>query len=164
MDIGSPNAVYRRRKHFLESKQTEAKPGGENGIWFSCDVCDFSGTSRKFLNNHMISQQRDLEQVDGNISLNSANVDAHEQEKPTEPTLAEDVLTLKFDLEYWTWPGNKAPPSKVHHQHKGLGTSANLYTDALGFDHISYNFKNGVHNVFEIIYFFYLLMWAKGVP
>ena len=58
----------------------------------------------------MISQQKDLEQLDGNISLNSANFDVREQEKPTEPTLAEDVLTLRLDLEYWTLPQNKAPP------------------------------------------------------
>ena len=35
---------------------------------------------------------------------------------------------------------------------------------ALGFDHISYNFKTGVQDGFEIIYFFYLLRWAKIVP
>ena len=70
----------RRRKHFLESKQTEAKSAGENGILFSCEVCDFSGTSRKVLNNHMNSQHKDLEQLDGNISLNSTNVDAKEKQ------------------------------------------------------------------------------------
>ena len=50
----------------------------------------------------MISQHKDLEQLDGNIFLNSTNVDAHEPEKPTEPTLAEDFLTLNLDIECWT--------------------------------------------------------------
>ena len=72
------------------------------------------------------------------------------QKVPPEQTLTEDVLTLKFDLEYWTWPKNKAPPLKVHHPQEGLGTSPNLYTDALGFDQISYRFKTGVCDVFEI--------------
>ena len=99
----------------------------------------------------MINQHKDLEQLDGNISLNSTNVNAHEPEKPTEPTLAEDVLTLHLDIEYWTYPRKKAPPSKVHHPHVGLGTSPYFYTDALGFDQISYNFKNRVHEVFEIV-------------
>ena len=83
--------------------------------------------------------------------MNSTNVDAHEQEKPTVPTLAEDVLTLNLDLKYWTWPKNKVSPPKVYHPHECLGTSPNFYTDALGLDQISYNFKNGVHDVFEII-------------
>ena len=84
----------------------------------------------------MIKQHKDLEQLDGNISLNSTVNDAKKQENPTEPSLPEDILTLNLDLEYWTWPRNEAPPPKVHHPHEGLGTSSNLYTDALGFDQI----------------------------
>ena len=83
----------------------------------------------------------------GQASKNSTNVDAHEKEKPTVPTHAEDVLTLKLDLEYWKWPRNKALPPKVHHPHEGLGTSNNLYTDALGSGKVSCNLKNGVHDV-----------------
>ena len=98
----------------------------------------------------MIRQHKDLEELDGNISLNLANVDAQKQEMPIIPILAEDILTLQLDLEYWTWPRNKAPPSKVQHIQEGIGTSPNLYTDPLGFDQISYNFKTGVHDVFEI--------------
>ena len=116
----------------------------------SCGACEFSGTSRKYFNIHMTRQHKDLEQLDGNISLNSTIADAKKKEMPPEQTLTEDVLTLKLDLEYWTWPQNKAPPPKVHHPQEGLGTSPNLYTDALGFDQISYTFKTGVHDVFEI--------------
>ena len=72
---------------------------------------------------------------------------------PEEETLAEDIFILKLDIEYWTWPPNKAPPPKVHHPKKGLGTSPNLYGGALGFDQISYTFKSGVHDVFEITWF-----------
>ena len=81
-----------------------------------------------------IRQHKDLEQLNGYISLNSTAVDIQKQEMSTEPTLAEEILTLKLDLEYWTWPRNKAPPPKLHHPQKGLGTSPRLYTDALGFD------------------------------
>ena len=98
----------------------------------------------------MIRQHKELEQLDGNISLNSTVVDVQKQEMPAEQNLAEDILTLKLDLEYWTWPRGKAPPSKVHHSQEGLGTSPNLYTDALGFDQISYKFKPGIIDVFEI--------------
>ena len=75
---------------------------------------------------------------------------------PAEPTLTENILTLKLDIEYWTWPRGKAPPSKVNHPQEGIGTSSNLYTDALGFDQISYKFKTGVIDVFEITFFIYL--------
>ena len=98
----------------------------------------------------MIRQHKELEQLDGNISLNSTVVDVQKQEMPAEQNLTEDILTLKLDLEYWTWPRGKAPPSKVHHPQEGLGTSPNLYTDALGFDQISYKFKPGIIDVFEI--------------
>ena len=98
----------------------------------------------------MTRQHKDLEQLDGNISLNSTIVDAQKQKMPPEQTLTEDVLTLKLDLEYWTWPRNKPPPPKVHHPQEGLGISPNLYTDALGFDQISYRFITGVCDVFEI--------------
>ena len=81
-----------------------------------------------------IRQHKDLEQLNGYISLNSTAVDIQKQEMSTEPTLAEEILTLKLDLEYWTWPRNKAPPPKLHHPQEGLGTSPRLYTDALGFD------------------------------
>ena len=140
----------RRRKLFLESKQTGSKSAEENGKLFSCDVCDFSEMSRKDLNVHMIRQHKDLEQLDGNMSLNSTVIDDLKQEMPAKPTITEDILTLKLDLEYWTWPRGQAPPSKVHHPQEGLGTSPNLYTDALGFDQISYKFKTGVIDVFEI--------------
>ena len=59
----------RRQKLFLESK-----PGEENRKLFSCDVCDFSEKSRKDLNVHMNRQHKDLEQLDGNMSLNSTVV------------------------------------------------------------------------------------------
>ena len=69
---------------------------------------------------------------------------------PEGETLKEDIFMLNLDLEYWTWPQNKPPPLKVHHPQEGLGISPNLYTDALGFDQISYRFKTGVCDVFEI--------------
>ena len=78
----------------------------------------------------MIKQHKDLEQLYGSISLHSTVNDAPKQESPTELSLPEYILTLKLDLEYWTWPGNDAPPPKVHHPHEGLGTSPNLYNDA----------------------------------
>ena len=68
----------------------------------------------------MIKQHKDLEQIDVNISLNSTVIDVQKLKIP------EDILTLKLDLEYWTWPRNEAPPPKVHHPHEGLGTSPNL--------------------------------------
>ena len=74
-------------------------------------------------------------------------------DKDTSPdgeTLNEGIFMLKPELEYWTWPRNKSPPPKVHHPQDGLGISPNLYTDALGFDQISYRFKTGVCDVFEI--------------
>ena len=67
----------------------------------------------------MTRQHKDLEQLDGNISLNSTVVDAQKKEMPAKPTLTEDILTLKFDLEYWTWPQGKVPPPKVHHPQEG---------------------------------------------
>ena len=136
----------RRRKHFLESKQTEAKSAGENDKISSCDVCDFSETSRNDLNIHMSRQQKDLEQLDGNIFMNSTIVDAQKQEVQNE-----DVLNLKSGPECWTWSRNEALPQKVHHPQEGLGSSPRPYTDALGFDQICYNFKTGVHDVFEIM-------------
>ena len=89
----------------------------------------------------MIRQHKNLEQLDGNIFLNSAVVDSQQQEMPAEPTITEDILTLKFDIQYWTWPQGKAPLSKVHQPQQGIGISPNLYTDTLGFDQISYKFK-----------------------
>ena len=94
----------RRRKLFLESKQTGSKSAEENGKLFYCDVCDFSEMSRKDLNVHMIRQHKDLEQLDGNMSLNSTVIDDLKHEIPAKPTITEDILTLKLDLEYWTWP------------------------------------------------------------
>ena len=67
----------------------------------------------------MTRQHKDLEQLDGNISLNSTVFDAKKQEMIFEQTPTEDVLTLKLDPEYWTWPQNKAPPTKVHHPQEG---------------------------------------------
>ena len=139
-----------RRKLFLESKQTGSKSAEENVKLFSCDVCDFSEMSRKDLNVHMNTQHKDLEQVDDNMPLNSTVVKDLKQDIPAKPILTEDILTLKLDLQYWIWPRDKAPPSKVYHPQEGLGTSSNLYTDALGFDQISYNLKTGVIDVFEI--------------
>jgi hypothetical protein len=120
----------RRRQIFLESKQTGSKSAEENGKLFSCDVCDFSEKSRKDLNIHMNRQHNYLEQLDGNMSLNSTVIEDLKQEMPAKPILTEDILTLKLDLEYWTWHQGKAPPSKVHHPQEGLGTSPNLSTDA----------------------------------
>ena len=134
---------------FLESKQTEAKSAKETRNLFSCDVCDFTGMSRKDLNIHINRQHKDLEQLDGNISLmNPTYDDSQKPELPTE--IAEDVMTLKLDIEYWTWPRGKVPPPKVHHPQEGVVTLPRIYTDALGFDQICYTFKTGVKNVFEI--------------
>ena len=112
----------------------------------SCDVCDFFGTSRNDLNIHMSRRHKDLEQLDGNIFMNSTIVDAQKQEVQNE-----DVLNLKSGPECWTWSRNEALPQKVHHPQEGLGSSPRPYTDALGFDQICYNFKTGVHDVFEIM-------------
>ena len=72
-------------------------------------------------------------------------------QKPEIPTdHAEDIMTLKLDIEYWTWPRGQVPPPKVHHPQEGVGTSPRLYTNALGFDQINYIFKTGVQDVFEI--------------
>ena len=73
--------------------QTEAKSVGENEKLFSCDVCDFSGTSRKDLSIRMSRQHKDLEQLDGNISMNSSIIDAQKQE-----VQIEDVFNFKLDL------------------------------------------------------------------
>ena len=48
----------------------------------------------------MIKQHKDLEQLVGNISLNSTVLDAQKQEMPTEPPVIEDILTLKLNLKY----------------------------------------------------------------
>ena len=97
--------------------------------------------------------------MDGNISVNSTIVDAQKQEVHTE-----DVLNLKLDLECWTWSRNKAPPQKVHHPQEGLGTSPSLYTNALGFDQIRYNFKTGVQDVFKSFNYSIYLCWPKVCP
>ena len=84
--------------------------------------------------------------------MNPTDDDAQKPEIPTE--LTENIMTLKLDIQYWTWPRGKVPQPKVHHSQKGVGTLPRLYTDVLGFYQISYNFKTGVQDVFEIIYFF----------
>ena len=101
----------RRWKKILESKQTGSKSAEENGKLFSCDVCDFSEKSRKYLNVHKNRQHKDLEQLDGNMSLNSTVVEDLKQEMQAKLILTEDILTIKLDLEYWTWP-----EVKPHHQ------------------------------------------------
>ena len=119
---------------------------------FKCNACDFQSDCESGLKSH--KQIHHSETISGLIVIRNidkeTNVDAQKQEMPPEQAVTEDVLTLKLDLEYWTWPKHKAPPPKVHHPQEGLGTSPNLYTDALGFDQISYIFKIGVHDVFEI--------------
>ena len=60
---------------------------------------------------HIVKCIKDLEQLDGNMSLNSTVVKDLKQEMPAKPILTEDILTLKLDLEYWTWP-----EVKPHHQ------------------------------------------------
>ena len=52
--------------------------------------------SRKDLNIHTSRQHKDLEQLDGNISLmNPTYDDSQKPELPTE--IAEDVMTLKLE-------------------------------------------------------------------
>ena len=89
-------------------------------------------------------------QAEIEIDVEVTELNTDKDSSPEEVTLKEDILMLKLDHEYWTWPRNKAPPPKVHHPQEGLGSSPNLYTDALGFDQISYVFKTGVCDVFEI--------------
>ena len=89
-------------------------------------------------------------QAEIEIDVEVTELNTDKDSSPEEETLKEDILMLKLDHEYWTWPRNKAPPPKVHHPQEGLGSSPNLYTDALGFDQISYVFKTGVCDVFEI--------------
>ena len=68
--------------------------------------------SRKDLNSLTSRQHKDLEQLDGNISLTNPTYD--DSQKPELPTeTAEDVMTLKLDIEYWTWSEVK---SLLYHQ------------------------------------------------
>ena len=109
-----------------------------------CEECGFKARNKHGLKTH-INKQHVIPQLDGPAEANTDKGTSPEGE-----TLNEEILMLKLDLEYWTWPQNKPPPPKVHHPLEGLGISPNLYTDALGFDQISYRFKTGVCDVFEI--------------
>ena len=75
----------RRRQLFLQSKQTGSKSAEENVKLFPCDVCDFSEMSRKDLNIHMNTQHKDLEQLDGNLFLNSTVVEDLKQDLTAKP-------------------------------------------------------------------------------
>ena len=145
----------RRRKLFLESKQTESKSAEETRNLFSCDVCDFTGMSRKDLNIHINRQHKDLEQLDGNISLmNPTYDDSQKPELPTE--IAEDVLTLKLDIEYLT---KSTPPTGGHWNiAKNIHRYFGIWPDLLHLQNWS------PRCVWNHLIFFYLLMWAEGVP
>ena len=64
----------------------------------------------------MTRQHKDLKQLDGNISLNSTVFDAQEQEMPAEPTITEDILTLKLDQEGLRTSPNLHLHLHLHHQ------------------------------------------------
>ena len=77
----------RRRQQFLDSKnsleehekQTEPQSAVNKSSSLSCDICDFSANSNIGLKLHMQKQHENIEQLDGNTSLNSS---ANEDLKP----------------------------------------------------------------------------------
>ena len=86
----------RRRKQFLESKQTESQSAEPNKNVFSCDICDFSATSRKDLNGHVVRNHKDIEQLDGHTSLNSTVTDCQKEDMAPELTLPEKEVDSRI--------------------------------------------------------------------
>ena len=65
-----------RRQTFLEFKKkliqnTESKSSEDSKTSLSSDNCQFVTKSKKYLKIHILKQHERLEQIDGNISLNS---------------------------------------------------------------------------------------------
>ena len=107
----SPSSLRRnerRRQEFLEqrkpeeteenaAKETEVK-SAECSEMLSCNVCDISTKSRKDLNIHMLKQHKDLEQLNGNVSLNSTVVEEH-KELYTKPETLETIADFRITVE-----------------------------------------------------------------
>ena len=101
----SPSTVRRnarRRQNFLEAKQNTAKQTGttsaESSKNLKCDVCDFVFKSRKELNIHMVKDHAVLEQLDGNVSMNSTDdeEDTKETNRETERLETEVDFLIQF--------------------------------------------------------------------
>ena len=115
-----------RRNTFLEKKMEQTNNMSnspeetKSTTSFPCDLCDFSATSRKDLNIHMVNQHKDLEQLDGNATLNSTTDEDKDQDRNTE------VI--------------KKPPAKLMHPTHGIGTFRKIDITS---GHCVYDFPNG---------------------
>ena len=93
-----------------QAKQIENQSAENESSSFSCD---FSANSNIGLKLQIKKQHKNIEELDGNTSLNSS---ANDDSKPeTYETNSEHIFNLKFNGEYWTWPRNRPPPLKVNH-------------------------------------------------
>ena len=151
-----PSSMTEKSNETNYEKQTEKQSAENESSSLSCDICDFSANSKIGLNLHMKKKHVNIDQLDGNTSLNSSE---NENEKPeTHEANSEHIYNLKFnakfsmEAQHWTWPQNKPPPPKVNHPQEGLGVSPRINnTDPMELDHICYSFKTGVKYVFEIV-------------
>ena len=66
-----------RRQKFFESKNnpstlTQEKATEINETLKHCELCDFLASSERVLDNHMIKKHRNMDQLDGNVSLDNS--------------------------------------------------------------------------------------------
>ena len=83
------------RKQFAKT-ETMSDDKSEN---LTCDLCDLFARSRKYLNVHMLRYHMDLEQLDGNISLNSTDVEEHKKDTTTETDILETEADFTINFE-----------------------------------------------------------------
>ena len=77
-----------RKKAFLESKKVKStgiQLVDANDTKLFCDLCEFSAMSRKCLNIHMEKYHNKLEQLVGNISMDSTLIENMDEETNIEP-------------------------------------------------------------------------------
>ena len=104
----SPSILRRntiRQKPFLDSENVKKTETQLNTLQkdLQCEECDLSTTSRKDLNIHTVKQHRYVEQMDGNISLNSTIIKEHDPETNTEDEPEEFVMKFNRCKKYATF-------------------------------------------------------------
>ena len=120
----------KRRQLFLESKkqtekQTESNSACTTDSLLVCDICDLEVNSKVDMNKHMKKAHENMEQLDGNTSLESVSTT---DEPPTETeTLCTEVI-------------EKKPPPKVRHPTHGIGTFRKIDSTS---GQCIYDFPNG---------------------
>ena len=108
-----------------------------------CDVCDFSATSKTEINRHTRKQHEHIIQLDGNLSMNSTEV---------EETDSRDVVKVKDTGMAEILPVGSEPPPKVMHSSMGLGIDPKIQPpDPWGGIMVQYKFKDCVGEIYQII-------------